>query len=361
MDTWMQASLFGIKRSNRDFAQPYYWGKNQFNSSFPVALACYMREHRIPAIEIAWKNSQETQLREISISDVWRTSKPNHELFFAFESRYEPFKNFVHDEIPAIDLVVCDDNAHNPICPLEIKLTTLPDNTTENLSEDLYGTELVIRSATTRYAAISIAQSCMADKSQKIKNDFKALFPACMGTVRNWDSKQEVMPLASDIIQSLAYILDKHKKFQRPILMQPIWKTVGKSPILADRCLDIFVWTDFAINSLFLKSAIEAAAEGRMTRQLRAAIRLTRFLYEACHGKVYQAPIFDGMTYDWQNDKEFAISGTRSRPLMQSPRLLRPAVRKDEIRNIILGGGQKFLSPERRFDAILYFSSDIFN
>ena len=32
----------------------------------------------------------------------------------------------------------------------------------------------------------------------------------------------------------------------------------------------------------------------------------------------------------------------------------------DEIKKIILGGGHKCLSPERRFDAILFFSTDIF-
>ncbi|RKZ70412.1 MAG: HindVP family restriction endonuclease, partial [Candidatus Parabeggiatoa sp. nov. 1] len=36
--------LFGIKHSNRDFSNKESWGKNQFNSSFPVALACYMSD-----------------------------------------------------------------------------------------------------------------------------------------------------------------------------------------------------------------------------------------------------------------------------------------------------------------------------
>jgi HindVP restriction endonuclease len=75
---------------------------------------------------------------------------------------------------------------------------------------------------------------------------------------------------------------------------------------------------------------------------------------------VYQAPIYDGMTFDNQNDKEFAISGGRSRELMACARLIKPIVARDEIKNIVLGGGQKFLSPERRFDAILYFSTDLF-
>lgn len=35
-------------------------------------------------------------------------------------------------------------------------------------------------------------------------------------------------------------------------------------------------------------------------------------------------------------------------------------VSKESIKEIVLNGGHKHLSPERRFDAILYFSTDIF-
>lgn len=45
---------------------------------------------------------------------------------------------------------------------------------------------------------------------------------------------------------------------------------------------------------------------------------------------------------------------------MKSERLERPIIMKSEIKNIILGGGQELLSPERRFDAIIYNSSELF-
>jgi hypothetical protein len=38
----IEASLFGLQHSNRDFSQRESWGKNQFNNSFPASLACYM-------------------------------------------------------------------------------------------------------------------------------------------------------------------------------------------------------------------------------------------------------------------------------------------------------------------------------
>ncbi len=45
---------------------------------------------------------------------------------------------------------------------------------------------------------------------------------------------------------------------------------------------------------------------------------------------------------------------------MISPRLEKPIISKEEIKNIILGGGQKMLSPERRFDAIVFNSPELF-
>jgi HindVP restriction endonuclease len=45
---------------------------------------------------------------------------------------------------------------------------------------------------------------------------------------------------------------------------------------------------------------------------------------------------------------------------MNSPQLTQPRFKKEIVRDIILGGGQKFLSPERRLDAILVSSPDLF-
>jgi HindVP restriction endonuclease len=349
-------SLFGISHSNRNFSDAYYWGKNQFNSAFPVALACYMRSRGIPLMYVQYKDEKSTKVSEVGLDQVFGSTLPDSKLYFAFESRFEPFGQFVHDDLPAIDLIVCAATRDAQIKPLEIKLTTLPDNTTEALSEDQYGAELVIRSATTRYMALSMAQSVDAQRKR-----VREIFEPALAKVRNWDSKSEMLAVAPVVVSALERFLNEFSALQTPLLMQPIWKTVGKSPVLANQCLDIFVWSDFALAHLFLDSARNAATGNTISRQLRAALRLSRFIYERSRtDKVYQAPIYDGMTYDHQNDKEFAISGTKSRTLMTCPRLTQPIIGKDEIKNIILGGGQKYLSPERRFDAILYFSNDLF-
>lgn len=354
-------ALFGIAHSNRNFADPYYWGKNQFNSAFPVALMCYMRSLATGLVYIQYRDSARTKISEIDAREVFGTSAKNEDLYFSFESRFDRFKDLVHDDLPPIDLVVCNGARESQIKPLEIKLTTLPDNTTEGLTEDKYGTELVIRSATTRYMALSMVQSLKKRKARGALADVREMFDPAFAKIRNWNSKAEILQAAPLAMVALESFLNKYKDLQTPLLVQPIWKTIGKTPVLAPHCLDVFVWSDFAIAHLFLDSARGGLNAPGVSRPLRAALRLARFLYESASGtKVYQAPIYDGMTYDNQNDKEFAISGNKSRPYMACERLVKPIIRKNEIKRIVLGGGQKFLSPERRFDAILYFSPDIF-
>ena len=42
-------NLFGLKKANRDFSRKEAWGKNQFNSSFPASLCCYLAHQKIDA------------------------------------------------------------------------------------------------------------------------------------------------------------------------------------------------------------------------------------------------------------------------------------------------------------------------
>jgi hypothetical protein len=84
-------------------------------------------------------------------------------------------------------LVVKNAQSEDFIHPVEIKLTTLPDNTTEGLPENKYGCELVIRSPTMRYMALSMAMSL-----QKYFKEIRDLFePSCL-KVRNWDNPDEI-------------------------------------------------------------------------------------------------------------------------------------------------------------------------
>jgi hypothetical protein len=351
--------LFGITKSNRDFSDQYYWGKNQFNSSFPLALLCYMGDRKLDPVYIRFGSIAKPKISSITVADVLGSSLHTHNLHFAFEHRFQPFESLLQDTLKPIDLVVCDGDINTPLRPLEVKLTTLPDSTTDQLDHAQFGAELVIRSATTRYMALSMGQTVLVHR-----NEVKALFQPILGKIRNWDSVAEMKPKALNIVSALEVFLSQHADSEVPLLLQPVWKTVGKSSQLEEHCLDTFVWSNFAIAHLFLAAAKASAADGadKISRPLRTALRLARFLSEVSErDRVFQDPIFDGMNYDHQNDKEFAIAGTKTNALMSCPQLTQPRITKQEIKNIILGGGQKWLSPERRFDAIIYFSRDLFD
>jgi hypothetical protein len=137
--------------------------------------------------------------------------------------------------------------------------------------------------------------------------------------------------------------------------MQPIWKTKGKSPALDDNAFDIFVWSDFALSRLFIESA--RGNPSNISRATRSTARLARILYEISAQRktnIYQ--IYTEMAFEHQTDKEFAMSGRITRNYMKSPRRLKPAVKKKCLSEIILNGGEKLLSPERRFDQTIYFT-----
>ena len=165
----MEPTLYGIEQSNR--AKKDFWGKNQFNSTFPVALACYMRDKGIKPVYISLSPDFEIINTEVSFDEIFRTTLPNKDLNFCFESKYDPYQVFSREDIGGIDLVLKDTN-DNFITPLEIKLTVLPDDGTSKLNEALWGSELVIRPATTKYAALGMVES-IQDRLDDVREIFE--------------------------------------------------------------------------------------------------------------------------------------------------------------------------------------------
>ncbi|RJQ54820.1 MAG: HindVP family restriction endonuclease [Nitrospiraceae bacterium] len=67
-------ALYGITHSNRDFSDHYYWGKNQFNSSFPVALSCFMRDSGINPVYLRLNSERKVFHEEIAVSKLFNTT-----------------------------------------------------------------------------------------------------------------------------------------------------------------------------------------------------------------------------------------------------------------------------------------------
>ena len=65
-------------------------------------------------------------------------------------------------------------------------------------------------------------------------------------------------------------------------------------------------------------------------------------------------------TREEMNDIFSDIPEALTNPLMRCDELTKPRISKYDIKNIILGDGQKFLRPERRFDAYLVSHPELF-
>lgn len=344
--------LFGLKYSNRNFAEANSWGKNQFNSSFPAALVAYMHSKSLPAVLIRSGATGEISHGEVAMDQLLGITPLSEDAFYAFESVYTPYSPYYIGAAPRVDLVVINRNTGQCLCALEIKLTALPDNSTCLLCEEDYSSELVIRPDTISYLACSIITQLGSDEINHIVEPLEH--------IADWADERSVIEqyaLLNASYQRLGSIYSEH---QRPLLLQPVWKTQGKSPCLSEHCLDTFVWTDLSL--LNLAGAFSSKTPRRIGRHERTLVWLMAMLQSyALRGQFDADAIIDTLSYNTKNDKAFASSGYLTHPFLASPYLSRPRVKKEEIKYIILGGGQNLLSPERRFDAIIYNSPELFN
>ena len=348
-------SLFGIKQSNRDYTKADTWGKNQFNSSFPAALACYMHSKELKAVYIKANKQLNASIEYISIDELYKIDPLAENTYFAFETQFTPFQKYVIGAIPRNDLVIQDSNTGNCLSTLEIKLTALPDNATCNNEESAYGSEIVIRPDTIVYLACTFIEAF-----QENRRELKRYLGTFNTNITDWTVARNVLPYIQDIRESFVKIVNDKNDYQVPIVMEPVWKTNGKSPQLAENCLDTFVWSNFGMLNLFFpESGIELE---KISRHTRSMVWLYKMLLDyANSGHFDGEKIIDELSYNTKNDKAFSTNGMRTHSLMACDELTSPRILKEEIKNIILGGGQNLLSPERRFDAIIYNSPDLFN
>ncbi len=96
-------------------------------------------------------------------------------------------------------------------------------------------------------------------------------------------------------------------------------KTEGKSPKLAENCLDVFVWSNLAFAQLFLNVARrELTTLKTITRQVRTVVWLFKMLYDFCkNGQINYRKIINEMSYNTRNDKAFAVNGKVTYPYMK--------------------------------------------
>ena len=284
--------LFGLANSNKDFTDQRSWGKNQFNNTFPAALANYMASRNFSPVYIRLNQELATYHENISVEDLYGINPLSPDVYFSFETEFEPYRNLAVGSLPRVDLVIQKKTGDNYefLKPIEIKLTALPDDQTSNYEETDFGSEIVIRPDTIVYLALGIAHS-MQNQREQLK---EILAPICSRKI-NWTNASKVEPLLPRLVEALNSIILQNIDKENPILMQPIWKTKGKSAVLAGNCLDIFVWSNFALTRLFVNQVYN---NGAITRPERSVVWLAKMLYQfAIDGRVDHQYIIDTYTY----------------------------------------------------------------
>lgn len=347
----MGTGLYGIYHSNRSVDD--HWGKNCFNSSFPASLASYMLDKDIPAIYIKLEKHNGKLVvvpSEISLRDVFNCGNRRlNQLYFAFESVFEPYQQYSFDAIDGIDLVIKDVDGKF-LSPLEVKLTVLPTSATSSLSEELWGSELVVRTATTSYCAFG-----MFDAIKKESRLVREIFEEACASIQSWDNDFEMTHKMPQLCKAVDDFQLLYHKRQKPLLMQTLWKTQGQSPFLMDQAFDMVIWSDYAFSRLFLDGSEQPA--NTMKRGMRASARLARCLWELSKsGKIRVVDIYRQMAFGNQTDKEFAVGGSAWRNYVSTDRIKNFALSKDVVNEIIESGYIDKLRPERRFDQTLYFT-----
>ncbi len=351
-------SLFAQDHNNssQDYSREYYWGKNQFNSSFPASLVAYMSSKGLAPVYLCTDKQNNVIHKSISGEKLFGIDPLSEFAFYNFEASFPAYDKFYTGEREKIDLVMLNTSENNatPLIGLEIKLTALPDSTTRKLSEDHYSCEIVVRPPTINFIACSICNSFRNNKDKL--REFLSIVPQ----IHHWEEPQDVLPVYDKILESILKISTHLNGKQTPLIVQPVWKTVGGKSMLAEDCLDVFVWSNLAVMQMCNNG--DNSSSGKITRPMRTLIWIYLMLldYASVCAQFDYRRIVRLHSYNIANDKAFALSSTQTYKFLHCDELVHPRISKHEIKNIILGGGQNMLSPERRFDAVIVNSPDLF-
>ena len=340
------ASLYGISRENSSRHSRNLWGKNQFNSTFPLSLCLFMRDNEMQPVCLVVQG-EELAARE----NHWKMSEVIGEAalspFYQFECVFEPYAHLSRNKVDKIDLVVAIQERHHTA--LEVKLTVVPDVTTARLDENEWAPEMVMRPVSSAYAMMGVATSLRKKENGVHRTEVLNSLRPAYNKISEWNNKVEVEQNLESLTDALSNALQVASEVENPFLVQPIWRTKGQSLDLCEECFDVFVWSDVAIMKLPIHQVQKRSRSGRPMREIA---RHVRALYQVLtQGDFDYQGIYKGMSMESQTDKSFSIAGKDIRKFMNHARLNQPSVSRSVVRELILNGGQHQLKPERRFDA----------
>lgn len=161
-----------------------------------------------------------------------------------------------------------------PVSGLEVKLTTLPDNTTKDLPDEEYGSEIVVRSPTILFVACSI---CSCYDTPEGRSKLHDILNTIGEEIKDWGDVRQVVPYYEHIKNAVLNVSIDVADKQKPLIMQPIWKTNKHLTDLDEHCLDVFVWSNLSVIQMALR---ENASDNDISRNQRTIIWLYKMLWD---------------------------------------------------------------------------------
>ena len=315
-----------------------------------------MGSKNIDPVFICTNKNNEITHKYISPAKLLGIDPLSDEAYYDYEAGYYPYEQYyTASKKEKIDLVMINRVTQSPASGLEVKLTTLPDNTTKDLPDSEYGSEIVVRSPTILFVACSI---CSCYDTPKGKNKLHEILNTIGQEIKDWSEIRQIAPHYPVIKDAILAVSKDLVNKQVPLIIQPIWKTSRNLTDLEENCLDVFVWSNLSVIQMALR---ESTPDNDISRNQRTIIWLYKMLWDFTQfGKFNYTDIVNSLSYKYKTDKAFAISGKLTNPFLRCKELEKPRVSKFEIKNIILGNGQKLLRPERRFDAYLVSHPELF-
>lgn len=133
MKSPIKPGLFGQDHNNssRDYTNPDYWGKNQFNSSFPASLVAYMSSKGLKPVYLTADGKGGIKHASISGRELFLIDPLAGNAYYNFEAGFPTYEKYYTGEREKIDLVMVNSDNGQPLIGLEVKLTALPDRTNQ--------------------------------------------------------------------------------------------------------------------------------------------------------------------------------------------------------------------------------------
>jgi len=101
----IKPGLFGINKSNRNFTDKENWGKNKFNSSFPVSLMSYLHSKGLENIYLELNKDLKVVHNVLSAESLFGINPDSENLFWWYCRNGDNFLFYIRN-INMLNIVI---------------------------------------------------------------------------------------------------------------------------------------------------------------------------------------------------------------------------------------------------------------